>query len=154
LSEGEVHLPDYMQAAFDQIGYVLTRGDEALPASRALAEGALHDHAQAQRFIATLSAEQRDEVWNCMRLVLEVEAIAMNELHARAAHLGAGVARGLRKAAQKRNSSEADREKWRKRFAELRAQFPEAQKDKVLGPKLADEFGRKWRSMRRYIKAK
>lgn len=152
LGEAEVHLPDYMRVAFDQIGYVLCKPD-AMPQSRELAERALQDHRRAERFLAALEPDLRQEVWNCMRLVLEVEGMAANELHARAAHVGGGVILGGRKAAHVRNSSEADRELWRKRFAELRARFPEAKKKALLGM-IADKTGETERTLRRYIKAK
>jgi hypothetical protein len=145
-------LRDYLADLPVPLAYVLGKAD-ALPESRALAKRAADDLERARRFVATLSPAHAAEVWNCMRLVLQVESMTTNELHARAARAGEGTIRGGMKSAQAQTASESERDRWPARFAELRARFPEAKK-KVLGGMLESEFKTPWRTMRRYIKAR
>jgi len=70
---------------------------------------------------------------------------------------GAGTRTGGKKGANAKHGPkelrEGTREGWRQRFATLRSEFPEANKD-ALGATIEEETGVPWRTMRRYIRQK
>lgn len=135
-------LSGYLEALPEKLSHVL-RDPAALPESRNFAEAALGDLDQAWRFVATLSAPQAGEVWNCMRLVLLAESVAVNELHAHAAQAGGEVILGGKKGADRQHGPVAERaarlETYRDRYAHYAAQFPEANHMKLLSM-VAEDF--------------
>lgn len=141
LSEADM-LQEYLQILPEQLAYVLGKPD-ALSESREMAKDALRDLGRAQRFIATLSPAHGDEVWNCMRLVLGVEGMVANELHARTAQVGGDTIRGGRKGALASHGPEADRavqrKAYRDRYAYHAEKLPELNRT-VLLKMVAEEF--------------
>ena len=140
----------YLESLEGKLAHVIGSPD-ALPESQAVADDALADLEQAERFIATLGPSLAGEVWNCMRLVLLAESVATNELHARAAQAGGGSIRGGKKgAALSRPDRDGDILRARELYQFHAAGTPEASR-KSLCAAVAGELGVKPKTIAAWV---
>lgn len=123
--------------------------------NRHLAEDIAEIVPRTRQLAARLSAADRADLFDAIWLAMSAQDIEHDLAFSREFHAGVGTQQGGHKGADAAHGTitkrEAEREGWRRRFADLRARFPEAQKKALLGV-IASETGETFRTLRRYIK--
>lgn len=109
----------------------------------------------AREWAGRMNGRDLGALFDVLWLALAARDLEADLQYARGFAAGEGTRRGGHKGAARAHGPhaerEAERERWRARFAELRQRFPEAPKKTLLGI-VENETGETFRTLRRYIK--